>query len=68
MGVGGGWLLNDGRMDGCVTGLDSALQFILYRTCLFQSYRCRQVLGNRNFPASELHLYASARSAGKKVR
>lgn len=27
-----------------------------------------QVLGKRNFPASELHLYASARSAGKKVR
>jgi hypothetical protein len=27
-----------------------------------------QVLGSRQFPVSELHLYASARSAGKKVR
>jgi len=27
-----------------------------------------KVLGDRKFPASELHLYASARSAGKKVR
>lgn len=26
-----------------------------------------QVLGDRKFPVSELHLYASARSAGKAV-